>query len=101
MRLKQLYEQQEYIKKNNCCINDIKILILSSRITFAEHLSHVFEIENYKDLKEKDLNIKKFTNSIIISVESLHLINFENVYDVIIIDEVESILNQFSSYILN
>jgi hypothetical protein len=28
----------------------------------------------------------------------LHLLNFENVYDVIIIDEVESILNQFSSY---
>ena len=49
-------------------------------------------------MKEKDLNIKKFTNSIIISVESLHLLNFENVYDVIIIDEVESTLNQFSSY---
>ena len=86
------------ILKKNCCINDVKILILSSRITFAEHLSHIFKVQNYKDLKNKDINIKNYSNSIFISVESLHLLNFENVYDVIIIDEVESILNQFSSY---
>jgi len=96
-RLKQLNEEKEYIIKNNCCINKIKILILSSRITFAEHLSHVFKVKNYKVFEEEKENINKYEDSIIISVESLYKLNNNNVYDIIIIDEVESILNQFSS----
>jgi hypothetical protein len=51
------------------------------------------KIKNYLDVEE----LHKYNKSLIISVESLYKLDFNNKYDVIILDEIESILNQFSS----
>ena len=104
---------QEKIKKAEVEINRIKkinkvdeqkqlnILIVSPRITFSQHMEKEFKItddfviKNYIDVGTD--NLKKYNESLIISVESLYHLNPDNKYDVIILDECESILNQFSS----
>ena len=75
--------------------NTIKILILSSRITFSKHMSNEFNIINYLDVE--DNNLKNHDDSIIISVESLYKLNSDIKFDFIILDEIESLLNQFNS----
>ena len=81
--------------KQNLKENKIKILILSSRITFSRHMSKEFEIMNYLDVPDNNLN--DFNDSIIISIESLYKLNSEIKFDFIILDEIESLLNQFNS----
>ena len=83
------------IKQNNKPFN---ILVVSPRITFSEHmLKELFKVDekikNYLDVEE----LHKYNKSLIISVESLYKLDFNNKYDVIILYEIESILNQFSS----
>jgi hypothetical protein len=81
--------------KNKISFN---ILVVSPRISFSEHmLTELYKVDktikNY--LNVDDLN--KYKKSLIISVESLYKLDFNNKYDIIILDEIESILNQFSS----
>jgi len=74
-----------------------KILVVSPRITFSEHMltefKNILPIKNYLNVED----LKNYNESLIISVESLYKLDFNNKYDVIILDEIESILNQFSS----
>jgi hypothetical protein len=67
-----------------------KILFFSPRQSFARFLSAEFNIECYLD--------KNFqADKLIISIESLLCIPANKIYDMIIIDECESVLKQFSS----
>ena len=74
-----------------------KILILSSRISFAQFMSEEFKIPCYCTDLENNYNKLNESNSIVISIESLWKLNHEKTYDCVIIDESESILKQFSS----
>ena len=67
-----------------------KILCLSPRQAFARFLASDFNIDCYL---EGNYNSDK----LVISVESLYKININMNYELIVIDESESILNQFSS----
>lgn len=71
-----------------------KILCLSPRQAFARFLSTDFNIDCYL---EGNYN----SNKLVISVESLYKININMDYELIVIDESESILNQFSSPTMN
>jgi hypothetical protein len=66
---------------------------LSPRQFFADFISEDFEIQNYQQVDEKS-EIKNY-DKIVIQLESLLFAN--DSYDLIVLDEVESILNQFSS----
>jgi hypothetical protein len=72
-----------------------KILCLSPRQAFARFLASDFNIDSYLD--ENSFN----SNQLVISVESLYKINSDIGYELIVIDESESILNQFSSTTMN
>ena len=69
-----------------------RILIVSPRITFSKFISQEFDTEFYLD-EDVKINAKKLT----ISIESLHKIEFNTPYDVIIMDESEANLSVFSS----
>lgn len=69
-----------------------RILFVSPRITFSQFISTEFETEFYLDENVK-INADKLT----ISVESLHRIEFNTIYDVVILDECEANLSVFSS----
>lgn len=71
-----------------------KILCLSPRQAFARFLASDFNIDCYL---EGNYNSDK----LVISVESLYKININMNYELIVIDESESILNQFSSPTMN
>jgi hypothetical protein len=71
-----------------------KILCLSPRQAFATFLSNDFNIDCYL---EGNFNSDK----LVIQVESLYKINIDINYELIVIDESESILNQFSSETMN
>ena len=71
-----------------------KILCLSPRQAFARFLASDFNIDCYL---EGNYN----SNKLVISVESLYKINIDMNYELIVIDESESILNQFSSPTMN
>jgi hypothetical protein len=78
-----------------------KILILSSRQSFANFMASEFEIPCYLDdemTTDATLNEK---DKLVISIESLRKLNNTNAYDLILIDESESILAQLSSPTLN
>ena len=75
-----------------------KVLILSSRQTFASFMASEFEMDNYLDMKG-DPTLMNKSNKLVISVESLYKISME--YECIIMDEIESIMTQFSSPTLN
>jgi len=83
-----------------------RILIISPRCTYskekvAEFKSTCPDFKNYqdKDVKESEYWLYDF-DKLAIQVESLHRlrgINIDSRYDLVILDEIESILNQFSS----
>ena len=79
--------------KNFIKVNDFKrILIVSPRITFSKFISTEFDTQFYLD---EDVKING--NKLTISIESLHKIEFNTPYDVIIMDESEANLSVFSS----
>ncbi len=70
-------------------------LFFSTRQTFAHFVSGEFkEFYNYLLKDEEDINQK---NKIIISLESLYKIDDSNRYDMIVCDEIETLLTNFSS----
>jgi hypothetical protein len=72
-----------------------KILFVSQRKTFTNFICSEFNsfgIVNYQDIKNGNYNVDRLC----IQVESLHKID-QCAYDVVIIDEVETVLNQYSS----
>ena len=85
---KKLKKYEDDYKKCN-----LNILILSTRIAFSKHMQKEFEINNYLEVE----NLSFYKGSIVISVESIYKLNFNNHYDIIILDECESVLNQLSS----
>jgi hypothetical protein len=80
------------------CLDDYQpksVLFFSCRIIYSYNMMGEFkeyDIENYKDLKT-DLND---VDKLFCSLESIHRINDENCYDLIILDELETLLNTFS-----
>lgn len=92
-------ELNKYLKDNP----DIKnVIIISFRILFSVELKSKFkEFTNYLDIKKKSYSLKDI-NKIIIQLDSLYKLNIDITPDLLILDESESILNQFSSpYIKN
>lgn len=73
------------------------ILVISQRKSFTHFICNelaVYDIKSYLDVVRN----YESHNSICIQIESLHKINTKDkVYDFIILDECETILNQFSS----
>ncbi len=90
---------KEYIEKNT---NLKYIIIISFRILFSIELNDKLkDFINYLDIKEKRYSLKKI-KKIIIQLDSLYKLNIDVDPDIIILDEIESILNQFTSpYIKN
>jgi hypothetical protein len=80
------------------CLDKYKpesVLFISSRIIYSYNMSSEFkdyEIYNYKTISDLNSVEKLFC-----SLESIHRINEDNCYDLIILDEIETILNTFSS----
>jgi hypothetical protein len=80
------------------CLDDYRpksVLFFSCRIIYSYNMMGEFKeynIENYKDLKS-DLND---VDKLFCSLESIHRLDDENCYDLIILDEIETILNTFS-----
>eukprot|EP01038_Epipyxis_sp_PR26KG_P016009 gene16009-21726_t len=90
-----IYEESRFIgcdDDNNVILrkeyNESKFLILNSHMEFNSFGS----ITNYLDVKDGKYDIDRLC----IQVESLHKIN-NTKYDCVIIDEIETVLNQFSS----
>ncbi|RZK20306.1 MAG: hypothetical protein EOO43_11225, partial [Flavobacterium sp.] len=77
-------------------VKDVKrMLFVSQRKTFTNFICSEFSqfgIVNYLDIKGGNYNVDKLC----IQAESLHKLTNTN-FDVVIIDEVETVLNQFSS----
>jgi hypothetical protein len=72
-----------------------RVLFVSQRKTFTNFICSEFknlQIKNYLDIKDNNYTHK----ALCIQVESLHKIDASK-YDIIIIDECETVLNQFSS----
>ena len=69
-------------------------IFLSPRQTFARFIASEFECACYLDINQYN------SEKLVISVESLWKLTLDT-YDVVILDESESILNQFSSETLN
>ena len=77
-----------------------RTLFISPRIAFAYAIQNDFKdegliIDNYKEITNNN-ELNKVDN-LVISLESLYKLNDDNIYDCIIIDESESVLNQFKS----
>ncbi|AHC02864.1 origin binding protein [Elephant endotheliotropic herpesvirus 5B] len=78
-------------------IDSARVLVISCRRSFAEELLCKFETANlgrfrlYSDVEEYSLT----ENHIIIQIESLY--RLDGCYDILILDEVVSIINQFYS----
>jgi len=70
-----------------------KILCITPRTTFAEFIHKELNLQLYSDLNGDYTNAKKLA----IQLESLYKINSNIEYELIILDECESILKQFSS----
>jgi hypothetical protein len=90
---------KEFLDKNE----DIHyIVIISFRILFSIELKEKFSnFTNYLDIKAKQYSLKK-TEKIIIQLDSLHKLKIDVQPDILILDEMESVLNQFASpYIKN
>lgn len=72
-----------------------RVLIITPRISFAMGIHQEIlssDIEGFTSYRDKGFAIKG--DKIIVQCESLHKIAYENEYDLIILDEVESILYQ-------
>jgi hypothetical protein len=78
-----------------------KVLIISPRRSFTREKASEFKdlLQNIQDYQEIPSQVDWYTfPNLVIQVESLHHLNSsECTYDLIIADEIESILNQFSS----
>jgi hypothetical protein len=90
------YAIKQYIKNNNDTTK--RILYFSPRILFSKNLMWDLEklgFKNYKDIKNKN-DLCRYER-LIISMESLHYLKDCGEYDLIIIDEVETLLYNFNS----
>lgn len=89
------------IKRLNKRAKYDRILCLSSRITFALFIAGEFNLHCYKDKipdkKDPTRNLALEQDKLVISLESLHLLEGATAFDVIHIDECESILSIFTS----
>jgi hypothetical protein len=88
---KSVYLEKE-IQKTDC-----SILVLSSRQTFSYHMYGLLKghgFKNYLEVKNEDYGS---CHRLIIQMESLKNLPYNMKYDMIIMDEVESLLMQFSS----
>ena len=79
--IKRLMEREQYKR----------VLCLSPRIAFSEHISKEFNFVNYKDGNYK-------ADKLTISIESLYKLKHIKPYDLIIMDESEAVLSIFSSF---
>lgn len=70
-----------------------RILFLCPRQAFSYEISSKFGLKNYLDINEKDYDK---CNKLAIQLESLHKLNRVD-FDIVVLDESESILKQFSS----
>lgn len=70
-----------------------KILFICPRQAFSYEISNQFSLANYLDIYEKDYDR---CDRLAIQLESLHKLNRTN-FDIVVLDESESILKQFSS----
>ena len=71
------------------------VLFISSRQSFANFICGSFHgVQNYMDLKKKGTLV---ANKLVCSLESLFKIDADQKYDIVIVDECESVLKQFSS----
>ncbi len=76
-----------------------KILFLSPRISFAQAIQNDFKDEGLEiiNYNESDKKIMNSAAALVITLESLHKLDKNNIYDCVILDESESILSQFKS----
>lgn len=90
---------KEFLNKNEGMQN---IVIISFRILFSIELKEKFSnFTNYLDINAKQYSLNK-TKKIIIQLDSLYKLIIDVEPDILILDEIESILNQFASpYIKN
>ena len=95
---------REYINKyfKDGVTKPYVIRFLSSRLTFSNSIIKDFnEFELYTDIVDNDIFAQKYPK-VIIQVESLHRLSPYDDVDLLIIDEVESVFDQFNSpYITN
>lgn len=85
------YQIQKYLSSSYN--TDKTILSLSCRQIFAMQFSKELNLDCYLDLNKTEINYSK---KLMLSAESLYKLN-EHKFDIVIIDEIESFLNQFNS----
>ncbi len=85
---------KEFLRRNNAK----SILIVSQRKSYTQFITNELEelgIVSYLDVP-KNKSISDY-DRVCVQVESLHKIKDKKEYDVVILDEIETILNQYSS----
>mgnify|MGYP003386488446 CR=1 FL=1 len=85
----------KYFNNMNFMHGEQRILFISQRKTFTNFICSEFAqygVVNYQDIKDKNYD----KDRLCIQIESLHKVKNLN-YDIVIIDEVETVLAQYSS----
>lgn len=92
---------KQYFYNFSDLFDDMTVVIVSFRRTFTnENITKLkdFNFENYMDISSSTIDLDEH-KKLIIQVESLNRINFKQIkkIDILILDEIESILSQFNS----
>ena len=96
MKLGKTKALKNYLENNS--IDNKYVIFISFRILFTLDVNKNFlDFKNYLNLKNKNKISIKEHKKIIIQIESLHKLSLDVIPDLLILDESESILGQFSS----
>jgi hypothetical protein len=96
MKLGKTKALKNYLENNS--IDNKYVIFISFRILFTLDVNKNFlDFKNYLTLKNKNKISIKEHKKIIIQIESLHKLSLDVIPDLLILDESESILGQFSS----
>jgi len=85
------FQVKEYIKKTN----PKRVLFMSPRIIFSRNIEGEFKDFDFKNYKDGG-NLNSI-DRLIMSVESIHKLETAEPFDLLVIDEVETILSAFMS----
>ena len=74
-----------------------RVLILSPRIIFSRNIEGAFAEFGFENYKDHSKTARLDQDRLICSIESLHKVNTEKPFDLVIADEIETLLHTFSS----
>jgi len=95
MKLGKTKALRDYLQKNTK--DNQHVIFISFRILFTLDVNKNFaDFTNYLSINKNKISIKEY-KKIIIQIDSLHKLSLDTIPDLLILDESESILSQFTS----